>query len=209
MKRWVFFNKAFNSKTADYFIQLLIVMIGVFLGMLVTEWRSEQKVAQDRITILKSIRAEIESNKNLIDSSFEKLNPLAKTLDSLNKVLTDEILSERFYDKPFRVRLPNWQGVGGERFSASMFETAKYSNVLPGMDVELLEQLSSTYSMQSLANDLRSDLLEKFLAVDSETPYSDVLRLMNRINQELGGVQYLLDIEYEKCLQLIDEHTGI
>ena len=209
MKLLGMLKKVFNSKAADYFVQLLIVMIGVFLGMLVTEWRADSKTEKDRKTILKSIRVEISSNKQLIEASFDKLGSFTKSLDSLNRVLTKERLAENFYDRPFQERLPNWKGVGGEVYSSSMFETAKYSNVLPGMNVDLLEQLSSTYSMQHLTNELKSELLNKFLAINSTTPYSDVLRLMNRIKQELGGVQYLLDQEYDKCLQLIDEHKGI
>lgn len=193
----------FNSRSLEYIIQLLIVMVGVFLGMLVSDWKATQNLNKSRNQILLSIKSEIESNREIIIKSDEKLSPFFTSLDSIRQYHTPALVAEFFYDRPFNERLPNWTGIGGQKLSGAMFETAKYSNVIPGMDVKLLEQLAKIYNLQEDANELRATFLDQFLAIDSETKYSDVLRLVSRIRQELGGINYILLNEYNQVLTMI------
>ncbi len=200
--------KTNKSKILEYFIQLLIVIIGVFLGMLVTDWNSDQKMARDRAALLKSIKSEIEANKASIEGNWANRRPFFKSLDSLYNHLNKEIRRERFLDRGWGERLPNWQGFGSGKLSNSMFETAKYSNVLPGMDLKLLQQLSKTYNLQQNTVELRKTMMEKFFNIGTNTEYGDVLLLMDRIRQELGGSEYLLKQEYDVCIKMIDENIN-
>ncbi|MEL7005134.1 MAG: hypothetical protein AAFN93_20720, partial [Bacteroidota bacterium] len=135
--------------------------------------------------------------------------PFFKSLDSLEQILTEEVLSERFFDRAWSERLPNWKGFGSGRVSNSMFETAKYGNVLSGMDIELLQQLSKTYSLQETTNKLRQTLMDKFFSIDTNTEYSDVILLMWRIRQELEGAEAQLVAEYVECNRMIEEKIGL
>ena len=195
-------------KLRDSFFQLFIVVLGVFLGMWANDWNNNRNLKKHRKEVLKSIHKEIENNLKVIEQADEHKIPFFQSLDSLYEQLDDSTTLEKFYDRPFHERLPNWRGVGGGALSSAMFETAKYSNVLSGMDIKLLEQLSKIYSIQEIGNTIRNTFIDGFYSIDSETKYIDVLRLMDRIRQELGGYEYILMNEYKKGLELIEEEIN-
>ncbi|QSE96876.1 hypothetical protein [Fulvivirga lutea] len=198
-------KKSFKLKISQNLAQLLIVMAGVFLGMLLTEWNTTRKTSNKIEIITEQIRLEILSNKALLESSIQRKNPFWKSLDTLNKAFSEEVYQEPFHANSFENRLPGWKGTGGGRLDDSMYETAKFSNVIPEMDFELVKVLSKAYNTQQLYNDLSEYFINQFYAINSNTTYADVLRLMWRIRQDLGGYELELLEQYELALQILDE----
>ena len=147
---------------------------------------------------------EIETNQKIVVQAQKKRTKFHQSLDSLNQALTKELLDEKFSDRPFKERLPNWKGIGGDRLDTSVFESAKYGNLLSGIDQELLQQISKTYNRQTVVNDFRSSLMERFFSIDSETRYRDVIRMMNILRQELTMLESFLLQEYSKTLEAIE-----
>lgn len=197
-------------RSREYLAQLIIVMLGVFLGILASEWNSDRKLKKHRQDVLLSIRREIELNKEVLQTNLGKMQPFYTAMDSLfrNGLITEDLQAERFQDRPFYERLPNWQGMGADQLSSAMFEAAKFSNVLPGMQIPLLEQLSRTYSKQQFVIEVNATFLNQFLNFDSGLSYGDVLGLIDRIRQELNSSRNLLIIEYDKAIVAIDNSVG-
>lgn len=197
-----------KSKISEYFIQFLIVVIGVFLGMLVTDWNADRKMSKNRTVLLNSLKTEIEDNKKSLEGNWSNRRAFFKSLDSLGNDITRDQKRERFFDKPWSERLPNWKGFGSGKLNNSMFESAKYGNILAGMNIDLLQQLSKTYNIQHNTVSLRNTMMGKFFDIDTNTEYGDVLLLMYRVRQELGGSEYILNQEYEHCIKMIDENLS-
>lgn len=59
-----------KKKIFDNIIQLIIVIVGVFIGMVATEWRSYYKEQKFKKEMLLSIKAEIETNLNFGSVKF-------------------------------------------------------------------------------------------------------------------------------------------
>ncbi len=194
-----------KSQFKEYIIQILIVIIGVFLGMLASDWNSNKNLKKNRKAILNSIKNELNSNMENLESLEKSRKSFYVSHDSLSNILTEEILNERFFDAPFMQRLPNWKGLGNTSLEDAMFDAAKFSNIFIGMDIELLENLSKIYLRQKSMVSTHETLLDRFYNIDSNTKYKEVNRLIWQVRQELWGNQILLAKEYKKTIDLIEK----
>jgi hypothetical protein len=192
-----------KSKISEYFIQLILVVLGVFLGILASEWKAAKNLETNQKEVLKNIKLEIESNLEIVKNAQQNRVKFNKSLDSLHPLLSEEILKENLFDRNFNERFPNWRGIGDGQVSNAMFEMAKFSNMLSSMDIDIVSQLSKTYAVQEALNKTRDTFLKKFFDFDSDAKYADALRLMWSIRQELGSYERKLVDEYSKTLELL------
>ncbi|MCK0108077.1 hypothetical protein MWU58_02100 [Flavobacteriaceae bacterium S0825] len=190
-------------KISEYFIQLILVVLGVFLGILASEWNAAKNLENNQKEVLKNIKTEIESNLEIVKSAQQNRTKFNKSLDSLYPLLTEDILKENLFDRNFYERFPNWRGIGDGQVSNAMFEMAKFSNMLSSMDIDIVSQLSKTYAVQDALNKTRDTFLKKFFDFDSDAKYADALRLMWSIRQELGSYENKLVNEYSKTLEML------
>ena len=192
----------------DYLFQLVILVLGVYLGILANEWSSEKSNRQHEKDIIAGIRSELSNNLEYLEGRRERRQLFYKSLDSLSKALrgNDEVKRALFYDEPFDKRIPNWPGFGKGVMEGAMFEVAKSGDILPGLKVELLQQLTKTYSDQKANEDYGKTLRQEFFSIDSNTRYFEVIDLMWIFLQEYFGAQYMLIEEYKKSIDLIDKY---
>ena len=196
-----------NEKAIDYFLQLIMVILGVFLGMMASEWSSNRNLEKDKKSLLLGLKNELQNNLDYLKSRKENdIIPFFNSLDSLTKHLNKhpEALNEKFKSKSFNERIPNFPGLR-RQVDDSMFEATKFSNMLAYFDIALLQQLSKTYSLQYNIQETRNIFLQKLIEIDSQTIYDDVVDLLWEIMQSYFGAQYKLIEEYEKSIQLIDQ----
>jgi hypothetical protein len=144
------------------------------------------------------------ANKEQIVSLAEGRKKFLSAYDSLTKLQPIDVMNEKFYARPFAERLPKWRGIGTYNPDHAMFDAAKFSNVLIGMDISLLEKLSRIYNRQSALHALHNTFLHRFYEINSETTYGEVDRMVNQMRQELWGNQYLLTKEYDSVIEAID-----
>ncbi|WP_298900789.1 hypothetical protein [uncultured Psychroserpens sp.] len=192
-----------KHKISEYIIQLTLVVLGVFLGILASEWNASKNLENNHKEVLKNIKLEIKSNLEIVKNAKKNRIKFNKSLDSLQPLLTNDLLNENLFDREFNERFPNWRGVGSGELSNAMFEMAKFSNMLSSMDVAVATQLSRTYAAQQGLNKTRDTFLSKFFDFNSTAKYSDALRLMWSIRQELGSYENMLIDEYTKTLEML------
>ncbi|WP_298893157.1 hypothetical protein [uncultured Psychroserpens sp.] len=192
-----------KSKISEYLIQLTLVVLGVFLGILASEWNASKNLENNQKEVLNNIKQEITSNLETVKNAQNNRTKFNKSLDSLYPLLTKDVLKENLFDRNFDERFPNWRGVGDGQLSNAMFEMAKYSNLLSSMDIEVAAQLTKTYAVQQGLNKTRDTFLDKFFDFNSQTKYSDALRVMFAIRQELGSFENSLIKEYSKTLEML------
>ncbi len=194
-----------KNRFSEYFIQLLLVVVGVFLGILASEWNASKNLENDQKKVLENIKLEIETNLKIIQGAQENRKKFNKSLDSLYPLLSKDLLKENLFDRDFNERFPNWRGIGDGQLSNAMFEMAKFSNMLSNMDIDIAAELSKTYAVQEALNNTRNTFLKKFFDFNSEAKYSDALRLMWSIRQELGSFEVKLEDQYLKTLELLEK----
>lgn len=195
-----------KSAITTYLSELLIVMAGVFLGMLVSNWNATRKLESNRKEIIRSISNELQENKEQIMVFRDRRRLFMSSYDSLYQNLTKEDFKEKFYDRPFEERLPNWSGLGSYKPDDAMFEAAKYGNILIGMEVELLQELSRVYNAQEGAYELQKTFLDRFFSINNETTYGDVNKMVWQVRQELWGNQFLMIEKYDNAIEAINEY---
>ncbi len=197
-----------KERLIDYLLQLVMVILGVFLGMMASNWNSSRSLEKDKHNILLGIKSEIQTNLDYLETRKKlDISPFFKSLDSLSKALESQpdILEEPFKNKTFLERIPNFPGLGQPGLDEAMFEAAIYSNMLSNFDIDLLKQLTRTYNFQYNLETTRRAIDQKMIGIDSEVIYKDVLDLMWDIMQNYFGSQYNLIKEYKKTIHLINE----
>lgn len=195
---------SFKFKLSQNLSQLLIVIAGVFLGMLLTEWNLSRKTSNKVDIAINQIKIELVNNQKILEDGINHKRPFFFSLDSLEQNMSEEVKRELFFEEPFRERFPQWKGIGGGRLDDSMYETAKFSDVIPEMDIELVREIAKVYNTQRIYNGLRETLINRFLEMNSSTTYADALRLMQQIRQELGSYEFKLQEEYKIALEKLD-----
>lgn len=188
--------------------EIALVIIGILVALQINNWNEARKAKNHQDAVLLSIHDEIVVNLELIKDAAPRRQVFLASLDSLSKAMSKEDRKVKFYDVPSEQRLPGWTGANPLNLSGSMFETSKYSDVLSSLDVELLKTLSQTYNKQEILNDTGFSLIDKLFDFDSETEYSEVIRLMWRVQEEFFGGQYLLMQDYQKSIDLINERLS-
>ncbi|MEQ8927086.1 MAG: hypothetical protein RLO81_14800 [Fulvivirga sp.] len=200
-------KKSFKLKMSQNLAQLLIVMAGVFLGMLLTEWNTSRKTSARVEAAIEQIRIEISANQKMIERSIAHKRPFFDSLDSLEKSVSEELGKEPVYDRPFLERFPGWKGIGGIRADNSMYETAKFSDVIPEMNIELVQVIAKVYNTQNDYNRLRQTLMNRFLEMNSSSTYKDAFRIMWQIGEELGAYELKLQEEYKIALDKLEDYN--
>lgn len=197
-----------KEKIFDYLFQLVIVVLGVFLGMLASDWSAQRDQTKYEKDIMLSIEDEINANLTYLEANAVDQKRFFKSLDSLTKALENQpvVLNELFHDKPFLERIPNWPGLGKTKLYDAMFEAAKSSNILPHLEVDLLQQLSKNYNLQSNVDETRGILGQEFFRIDATSKYSEVVDFMWIVMQDYFGANYNLIKEYKKTLVLIKKY---
>lgn len=198
-----------KEKRIDYFLQLIMVILGVFIGMMASNWNDDRILDNDRKSLLIALKSELHDNLLYLKERKEKdIKPFFKSLDSISKVLEkdSEILKESFKADRFLNRIPNWPGLGKAKFEDAMFQATKFSNMLSNLEIDLLKQITKAYNLQYNIEDLRKTFNQRYVYIDSETTYKDVHDLMWDIMQDYFGSQYKLISIYEDTIEKIDTY---
>lgn len=185
----------------QYTIELLIVMAGVFMGMLLSDWNSNRNQEKLRQAVLVNMVAEIEQNQAELKKAVEYHRTLMTMMDSLWQHTGKEALGKPFIDGHGFAQIPHWRGLGVKNLGNSVYEAALLSNIFPGMKPALLERISQTYKMISSYNAIGEKLLDRLLGITAETKYMDVLLTIEIIREDILGFEQVL---LRECQQTID-----
>lgn len=126
-------------KKAIYNIFMLImpVMLGVYLGLLANNWNEARK--EDKLTqkMLTSLVQEVLYNQEIVEESIAYFYELR---DSIYYTNDKDSINPSEYSF--------WKGLNPPLLKSASFESATISGGLTNIDLDLLEQLSTTYNQQ-------------------------------------------------------------
>jgi hypothetical protein len=201
-------NKIVINKTEiiKYGIELFIVMIGVFLGMLASEWntnRSQELLLQ---TSLSNISLELETNENYLKNSLRYHEKINEILDSIWKIIDKAKLYKNFMEVHGFSQIPNWKGIGMRTMQNSSYESAIIGKAFVNMNPTILEKISKIYSDFSTYNSTKEKITDKIININSETKLIDVLLTIEIMRSDIMNYEKYLKDECEKTLVLINKY---
>ncbi|WP_226389301.1 hypothetical protein [Penaeicola halotolerans] len=173
-----------KKRLKEFFIQIIPVMVGVYLGFLVSDWSSNRQVAQKKEALLESLKAEIMENQSMIASVLEYHEQLRDTA--------------ALYANKGVTRMPSF--FGGVRtipLTSSAFETGIQTGLINELSIQEIQNLNRLYTHQQSYNDFSNLLLSGLMNIG----YAPNEQSMRQIMQFLAISMTDVAIKEEKLLE--------
>lgn len=196
-----------KSKFWEYFVQIIIVIFGVFLGMLLTEWNTDRKEENQRRAILSQIGNEIKDHNTKLEAVIPYHKSLTNSTDSILRTTALEELKVPFLENGGWSKIPGWKGIKLFRLQTSGFESAKLSNTLSGMDGRQLDAITSYYESVEVYNRYVDQVTERIFNISISTTTVDVLILIQILKGDILGMEGSLQKAAIKLQTEIDTYA--
>lgn len=196
-----------KSKFWEYFVQIIIVIFGVFLGMLLTEWNTDRKEENQRRAILSQIGNEIKDHNAKLEAVIPYHKSLTNSTDSILRSTALEQLKAPFLENGGWSKIPGWKGIKLFRLHTSGFESAKLSNTLSGMDGGQLDAITSYYESVEVYNQYVDQVTERIFNISISTTTVDVLILIQILKGDILGMEGSLQKAAIKLQTEIDTYA--
>lgn len=177
-----------NSKRIlKYLIEFLIVAFGVFLGIYVSEWRSQNKMAANVEKSMKYIVEEMESNRDNLEKTIAYHEMIKVNFDSLRRTLSMEDIMQPYFgnDKFRHQQIKGWTGIGLSNFEDIAYESAKISGTIQEIDIELIHLISKMYKQQDFNTEFGKTTLSQMLDMDSNAKVLDVINVIELLTTDV------------------------
>lgn len=138
---------------ADLVLQIIPVMIGVYLGFIVSNWSSERQLIAKTKILKKNIIIEIKENQNSINSIL-----------SYHEMLRD---SSQYYLSQKKLVIPSFfKGVNPLTLSNSAFETGVQTGLINELTFDEIQALNKVYTYQKSYDNYWNILLSGLITFD-------------------------------------------
>lgn len=186
-----------------YLIELTIVAFGVFLGMMVSEYKSNSKIKENTTKSRSFIVSELETNIEILNRNIHYHEEIKKGFDSLRTNLSEEIAySTYFANHQFRAeQIPGWAGIGITRLENIAFESAKISGIIQNMDIDEVKQISSAYQILDVNQEFGDRITQKLMAMSSESKILDMIAILELLTNDYLYNERLLVNELNKTVE--------
>ncbi|MEQ3656064.1 MAG: hypothetical protein ABNH00_09400 [Dokdonia sp.] len=144
-----------KNKIGDLVIQIITVMIGVFLGFIVSSWSENSKEQQQANQLLATISSEVQTNQSRIVNVIDYHKMLR---DTTRYYLQQRELSQ-FKPTFFR-------GLNTLTLSNSAFETGTQTGLINNIPLEQLQALNNVYTKQRAYENFTNILLTGLMSMD-------------------------------------------
>ncbi|WP_299519193.1 DUF6090 family protein [Winogradskyella sp.] len=173
-----------ENKTATYLKyaigEIILVIIGILIALQINNWNDRIKAKEAQVQILKSIKKEIQVNKNQIKNVFPYHNIIRDTL----RILDIETLKTSGVNP-----LGFWKGHQIFRLRTASFQTALQSGVMKDISLELSESLNNLYTSIQFYNDLSQSVGNGIYGINLTTE-EGILQMINFVRMIMEDVNY-------------------
>lgn len=180
----------------DLGLQIVSVMIGVFLGVIASDYREAEQAEKNSEKLLTIIRAEIATNQNIIEQVIDYHHMLR---DSASYYADNQ-------DIPAKPTF--FKGSRMSYLSSSAYETGVQTGIINELPLNDIQMLNHVYTLQEAYNDLGKTILNGFVNQDFRDSDENrrniatflAITMSDVVVQEQGLLQ-----EYERLLGSINE----
>ena len=176
-----------KKQILKYLIELLIVAFGVFLGIMVSDWRTQKKTERNVSKTRGYIQEELNVNSQKLHIAINYHQHLKRSFDSISNQLPKNLHSEFYYAQTeFRFNeIPQWTGLGMVGLDNIAFESAKVSGVFQEMNIEEVQKIARVYRNIEAYSEFSKKLFEKFLSIQSDTKVIDVMSIFEIMSHDV------------------------
>ena len=176
-------------------LDLIPVAIGVYVGLLVSNWNENKKANQITQNTIERIKREIKLNQKSILKA-EKYHTMVR--DTIMKIDLDQV--------PNTGTFSFWRGFNMPRLYKSAFETVLQTGITNNINPDILEQLNKLYTYQDSYNDFSKTASQSIYNIDfsKEDASKRMLVFMNMSMSDIYYFEEGLKVQFEKSLKIID-----
>ncbi|WP_378410968.1 hypothetical protein [Rhodocytophaga aerolata] len=177
------------------FAQLIPVAVGVYLGIVASDWNAEQKQRAAQKEFLNNLHLELLSNKMKVEKAVAYHAAAVANAENLQKSLNQETLNKGFWAAGGWGLLQNWQGVQVPTLESSVYQTGIIGNTLSGLDFKTINTIAQVYNYQADYKPLSEKLFtDKIVNLEGDESASYVLG-------NFGWLKSFVEIEKELLYQ--------
>ena len=198
------------KKGLKYFIEFVIVVSGVFLGVYATNIQNEKKIKEDKKKSLEYILEELEDNKDRLQSSLEYHQALKTEFDSIAKTLKESDYFETYIvsTKFKHDRMKGWDGIRNANLNDTAFEAAKISGIIREFDFASIQHISEIYKSQNEYLKFGNSILNKMVNFNSSTKVGDVFGSVDLMTSDLRKHESTLIEAITKVQSILNQTKG-
>jgi hypothetical protein len=186
-----------KKKIGEIILQIIPVMIGVYLGFVISNWSETNKRKSQTELLRKNIVAEIESNKTKIAEVLE-----------YHVMLRD---SSRFYQKNIIdiKKMPSFfKGTRTITMANSAFDTGIQTGLINSLKFEEIQAINDIYTKQSAYKDFNNLILSALLTIYIQENDKGVKKIYNYLAVTMTDVvikENRLMRNYDELLEKIEK----
>lgn len=170
-------------------LQIIPVMIGVYLGFVVSDWSSDRQLRAKTSTVKETITAEVNENKNRVVSIL-----------CYHEMLRD---SSRYYLQVKKYQMPSFfRGVNQLTLNNSAFETAIQTGLLNELPFSEIQALNNVYTNQKSYDSYWNILLSGLITFDITEDEQSVKKFLTYLSISMNDICI-------KEQQLVKEYTQL
>ena len=181
-----------KKKIAELILQIIPVMIGVYLGFLVSNWGDQQKRKNQSIIFVKSIVNEIDINNDKLQNKIDYHKMLR---DSSNFYLSN-------YPTKALIEFPDFfRGIQTSTLIESAYNTGNLTGIISEFEMKKIQSLNQLYTNQKEYNEYAKMTLEGFLNSDFDDNDKSIRKILQFISFTMTDIvikEDLLIAEYNK-----------
>lgn len=191
----------------NYFFELLIVAFGVFLGIEVSEYKSEKKIKENVSESLNLIVKELQDNSQILEKSIIYHKKIKSGFDSLRaEIPIEKAYLPYFSNSVFKHNsIPGWNGLGIPGFEDIAYESAKIGGIFQEMDIEKIRLISNAYKKLNSNKDLGQSLTNKLIGIDSNTKILDVIGILELLTSDVLMTEKYLKSELDNSIEKLNK----
>ncbi len=190
-----------KRKIGELLFQIIPVMIGVFLGFLVSSWAESSRNEEKTELFVQNLIAEIESNKSRIDNVYD-YHVMLK--DSVQHYVA------RSY-KDDQVKTPSkpkfFKGIRMFPLMDSAYDTGIQTGLINGLSLEQIQKINQVYTLQKFYNGYHDNMMTGFMNQD---PLKDLDRMVRFLAVSMTDVvlrEQELRAQYEELLKELQKES--
>lgn len=165
-----------KKKILELLVQILPVMLGVYLGFVVSEWSDNNQKKSDSKIFKSSLISEIKANEQRL-----------KTVVDYHTMVRD---SSRYYsnEKNLSVRPKYFKGTRLRKLSNSAFNTGIQTGVINELPIDQIQLLNQLYTFQKDYNEFGNMILSSLLNKDFSNESSDLSEIARFLSVSMTDV---------------------
>lgn len=198
--------KPIRKSFLKYLIELLIVAFGVFLGSWVNEWVAQKKVDKQVRQSMRFIREELEINRRQAERVIAYHQQVKDSFEVIRADIPREAMMDMYVgSQAFRfTSIPGWYGVSLPSYETIAFEGAKLSGITREFDLETLQLISQAYKLIEFNGEFGRSVLDKMLAMDSETKVIDAMGMIDLLTSDVLNDERSIKAMLDEILAVLD-----